>query len=95
MICARTGFDVCFEHQNWISNCGFDSVFSYGFLLMFFVMEKVPFCRKKSFWTMLISILTALSVYFAASCTRKLVYRSSGVHCDTVQLDVRSNLKLP
>ena len=31
MICARTGFDVCFEHQNWISNCGFDSVFSYGF----------------------------------------------------------------
>lgn len=95
MICARTGFDVCFEHQNWISNCGFDSVFSYGFLLLFFVMEKVPFYRKKSFWTMLISILTALSVYFAASCTRKLVYRSSGVHCDTVQLDVRSNLKLP
>nr|DAG23355.1 MAG TPA: hypothetical protein [Microviridae sp.] len=78
-----------------ISNCGFDSVFSYGFLLMFFVMEKVPFYRKKSFWTLLISILTALSVYFAASCTRKLVYRSSGVHCDTVQLDVRSNLKLP
>lgn len=60
-----------------------------------FVMEKVPFYRKKSFWTLLISILTALSVYFAASCTRKLVYRSSGVHCDTVQLDVRSNLKLP
>lgn len=95
MICARTEFDVCFEHQIWISNCGFDSVFSYGFLLMFFVMEKVPFYRKKSFWTLLISILTALSVYFAASCTRKLVYRSSGVHCDTVQLDVRSNLKLP
>lgn len=60
-----------------------------------FVMEKVPFYRKESFWTLLISILTALSVYFAASCTRKLVYRSSGVHCDTVQLDVRSNLKLP
>ena len=95
MICARTGFDVCFEHQNWISNCGFDSVFSYGFLLMFFVMEKVPFYRKKSFWTMVMSILAALSIYFAESCTRKLVYRSSGVHCDTVQLDVRSNLKLP
>lgn len=60
-----------------------------------FVMEKVPFYRKKSFWTMLISILTALSVYLAASCTRKLVYRTSGVHCDTVQLDIRSNLKLP
>lgn len=58
------------------------------------VMEKVPFYRKKSFWTMLISILTALSVYFAASCSRKVVYRSSGVHCDTVKLDVRSNLKL-
>lgn len=61
----------------------------------FFVMEKVPFYRKKSFWTLLISILTALSVYFSASCTRKVVYRSSGIHCDTVEVDVRSNLKLP
>ena len=60
-----------------------------------FVMEKVPFYRKKSFWTLLISILTALSVYFGASCTRKFVYRSSGFHCDTVEVDVRSNLKLP
>lgn len=60
-----------------------------------FVMEKVPFYRKKSFWTLVMSILAALSVYFAESCTRKLVYRSTGVHCDTVQLDVRSNLKLP
>lgn len=59
------------------------------------VMEKVPFYRKKSFWTMLISILTALSVYFAASCSRKVVYRSSGLHCDTVEVNVRSNLKLP
>lgn len=60
-----------------------------------FVMENVPFYRKKSFWTLLISILTALSVYFAASCTRKFVYRASGIHCDTVEVDVRSNLKLP
>ena len=60
-----------------------------------FVMEKVPFYRKKSFWTLLMSILAALSIYFAESCTRKMVYRSSGVHCDTVQLNVRSNLKLP
>lgn len=57
-------------------------------------MEKVPFYRKKSFWTLLISILTALSVYFAASCTRKVIYRSSGIHCDTIEVDVRSNLKL-
>lgn len=60
-----------------------------------FVMENVPFYRKKSFWTMLISFLTALSVYFAASCNRKVVFHSSGVHCDTVEVDVRSNLKLP
>lgn len=60
-----------------------------------FVMEKVPFYRKKSFWTMLISILTALSVYFATSCNRKVFYRSSGVHCDTVLVNVQSNLKLP
>lgn len=58
-------------------------------------MEKVPFYRKKAFWTLLISILTALSVYFAASCTRKVVYRTSGIHCDTVQVQVKSNLKLP
>lgn len=60
-----------------------------------FVMEKVPFYRKKSFWTLLISILTALSVYFASACSRKVVLRSSGVHCDTVKVEVRSNLKLP
>lgn len=60
-----------------------------------FVMENVPFYRKKSFWTMLVSFLTALSVYFASSCTRKVVLRSSGVHCDTVEVNVRSNLKLP
>lgn len=58
-------------------------------------MENVPFYRKKNFWTLLISILTALSVYFAASCNRKVVYRSSGIHCDTVQFDLRSNLKFP
>ena len=57
-------------------------------------MEKVPFYRKKSFWTLLISILTALSVYFAASCTRKVLYRSSGIHCDTVDVELRSYLKL-
>lgn len=60
-----------------------------------FVMENVPFYRKKSFWTLLISILTALSVYFAASCARKVVYHTSGIHCDTVELEVQSNLKLP
>lgn len=58
-------------------------------------MEKVPFYRKKAFWTLLISILTALSVYFVSSCTRKVVYRTSGIHCDTVQVELRSNLKLP
>ena len=63
--------------------------------IAYFVMEKVPFYRKKSFWTLLISILTALSVYFAASCSRKVFYRSSGIHCDTVEVDVRSDLKLP
>lgn len=58
-------------------------------------MENVPFYRKKSFWTLLISILTALSVYFAASCNRKVFFRSSGIHCDTVEVDVRSHLNLP
>nr|DAG38121.1 MAG TPA: hypothetical protein [Microviridae sp.] len=41
------------------------------------------------------SIVAALSIYFAESCTRKVVYRSSGFHCDTVDVEVRSNLKLP
>lgn len=58
-------------------------------------MEKVPFYRKKAFWTLLISILTALSVYFASSCNRKVVYHTSGIHCDTVEVEVQSNLKLP
>lgn len=58
-------------------------------------MERVPFYRKKAFWTLLISILTALSVYFVSSCTRKVVYHTSGIHCDTVHVELRSNLKLP
>lgn len=58
-------------------------------------MDKVPFYRTKSFWTLVISIITALSVYFGVSCSRKVVYHSSGIHCDTVELNVRSNLKLP
>ena len=49
MICARTGFDVCFEYQNWISNCGFDSVFSYGFLLLFLLWKKYRFIVRKAF----------------------------------------------
>lgn len=49
MICARTGFDVCFGHQNWISNCGFDSVFSYGFLLLFLSWKKYRFIVKRVF----------------------------------------------
>lgn len=31
MICARTDFEICFECHIRISNCGFDSAFSYGF----------------------------------------------------------------
>lgn len=34
MLCARTDFDVCFEHRIWLLNCGFNSAFSYGFLLL-------------------------------------------------------------
>lgn len=49
MICARTGFDVCFEHQIQISNCGFDSVFSYGFLLLFLLWKKYRFIVIKVF----------------------------------------------
>nr|DAH21505.1 MAG TPA: hypothetical protein [Microviridae sp.] len=31
MICARTDFDVCFEHRIRISNCGFDNyIFLYS-----------------------------------------------------------------
>lgn len=49
MICARTEFDVCFEYQIWISNCGFDSVFSYGFLLMFLLWKKYRFIVRRVF----------------------------------------------
>lgn len=71
-----------------------DSVFSYGFLFVYF-MENVFFYRKKSFWTLVISIAMALSVCFVLSCTRKMVVSSSGIHCDTVKVTIDSRIKLP
>lgn len=49
MICARTNFEICFECQIWISNCGFDSVFSYGFLLLLLLWKKYRFIVRKLF----------------------------------------------
>lgn len=94
MLCARTVLIICFELLKAGINLRIDSVFSYGFLFVCF-MENVPFYRKKSFWTLVISIVTALSVYFAASCTRKMVVSRSGIHCDTVRVTVDSHIKLP
>lgn len=71
-----------------------DSVFSYGFLFVYF-MENVFFYRKKSFWMLVISIVMALSVCFVFSCTRKVVVSSSGIHCDTVKVTIDSRVKLP
>lgn len=35
--------------KKWISNCGFDSVFSYGFLLMFLLWKKYRFIVRRVF----------------------------------------------
>lgn len=54
---------------------------------------KQPFYKSKAFWTLVSSVIAALSAFFLASCSAQAKIHRSGVHIDTVRLDyiVRSN----
>ena len=54
---------------------------------------KQPFYKSKAFWTLVSSIIAALSAFFLASCSAQAKVFRSGVHIDTVRVDyiIRSN----
>lgn len=54
---------------------------------------KQPFYKSKAFWTLISSIIAALSAFFLASCAAQARMQRSGVHVDTVRVDyiIRSN----
>ena len=54
---------------------------------------KQPFYKSKAFWTLVSSIIAALSAFFLASCSAQARMQRSGVHIDTVRVDyiIRSN----
>lgn len=53
-------------------------------------MEKIKqILASKKFWTLVAAIVAALSAYFAASCSAAYRVTRTGVHCDTVTLDLK------
>ena len=54
---------------------------------------KQPFYKSKAFWTLVTSIIAALSAFFMASCSAQAKVHRNGVHIDTVRVDyiIRSN----
>ena len=54
---------------------------------------KQPFYKSKAFWTLVSSIIAALSAFFLASCSAQARMQRSGIHIDTVRVDyiIRSN----
>lgn len=48
---------------------------------------KQPFYKSKAFWTLVSSIIAALSAFFLASCSAQAKVHRSGVHIDTVRVD--------
>lgn len=63
--------------------------------LMFKAMPdtKTPFYKSKAFWTLVSSMIAALSAFFLASCSAQAKVFRTGVHVDTVRVDyiIRSN----
>lgn len=54
---------------------------------------KQPFYKSKAFWTLVSSVIAALSAFFLSSCSAQAKMHRSGVHIDTVRVDyiIRSN----
>lgn len=76
------------------SDCGSARAFFYRSLILSTMSDtKQPFYRSKAFWTLVSSVIAALSAFFLASCSAQAKVARSGVHIDTVRVDyiIRSN----
>lgn len=54
---------------------------------------KTPWYKSKAFWTLVSSLVAALSAFFMSSCSAQAKVYRDGVHIDTVRVEyiVRSN----
>lgn len=69
-------------------------VFFYRSLIIILMSDiKTPWYKSKAFWTLVTSIVAALSAFFLASCSAQAKIARTGVHIDTVRVDyiIRSN----
>lgn len=95
MLRARTPSARVRELLKVIGNdCWRGRAFFYRSLNFTFMSDtKQPFYKSKAFWTLVSSIIAALSAFFLASCSAQARMQRSGVHIDTVRVDyiIRSN----
>ena len=95
MLRARTPFARVRELLKVIGNdCRRGRAFFYRSLNFIVMSEtKQPFYKSKAFWTLVTSIIAALSAFFMASCSAQAKVYRNGVHIDTVRVDyiIRSN----
>ena len=54
---------------------------------------KTPWYKSKAFWTLISTLVAALSAFFMSSCSAQAKVYRNGVHIDTVRVDyiIRSN----
>lgn len=95
MLRARTPFARVRELLKVIGNdCRRGRAFFYRSLNFIPMPDtKQPFYKSKAFWTLVASIVAALSAFFMASCSALAKVQRNGVHTDTVRVDyiIRSN----
>ena len=95
MLRARTPFARVRELLKVIGNdCKRGRAFFYRSLNLIIMSDiKQPFYKSKAFWTLISSIIAALSAFFLASCSAQAKVARAGVHIDTVRVDyiIRSN----
>ncbi len=95
MLRARTPFARVRELLKVIGNdCRRGRAFFYRSLSLIIMSDvKQPFYKSKAFWTLVSSVIAALSAFFLASCSAQARVQRSGVHIDTVRVDyiIRSN----
>lgn len=76
------------------SDCMSGRAFFYRSLMLYIMSDtKTPWYKSKAFWTLVTSIIAALSAFFMSSCSAQAKVYRNGIHIDTVRVDyiIRSN----
>jgi len=76
------------------TDCRRAAYFFYRSLIVMIMSDiKTPWYKSKAFWTLVTSIVAALSAFFLSSCSAQAKVYRNGIHVDTVRVDyiIRSN----